>query len=251
MYKLLKKTFSNDYINSIHSKYYKNNERNVNQGITKKECLAYRLLYTGKHVTKEYIAKKISFNQNTSNTRQAYDKQLKKYNLKFFNYLHNDIINNYSKLVNSSNTDISFWDIKDNRIDSLFADLSENILKCIKNELNTCDITNWGLLSDEDKTIYSEKYINKFQKRYITDAEEVFDEAQNIPVERVVRYQYAPPVTTQTIQANINIDDLNDQVQETVYNITNKYLYRENTPQVREDLLDELNTIFGGDVYLE
>lgn len=162
------------------------------------------------------------------------------------------------KDFNTTNADVSFWDIKDNRIDSLFADLSENVLKCIKNEIYTCDITNWGLLSDEDKTKYAEKYLDKIQKRYITDVEEVFDEAQNIPVERVVRYQYAPPVTTQTIQVNINIDDLNDQVQElddqvqeTVNNITNKYLYRENTPQVREDLLDELKTIFGDDVYLE
>jgi hypothetical protein len=264
MYKLLKKTFSNDYINSIHSKYYKNNERNVNQGITKKECLAYRLLYTGKHVTKEYIAKKISFNQNTSNTRQAYDKQLKKYNLKFFNYLHNDIINNYSKLVNSSNTDkIIKNNIKsmDLDIDTKLLDKYEFILvdgscgnKYVNHKLVTENCLYLYNLNDNvniDTKICKKTKNNKGKKVTKTKTnkkrKKYNDSNKNSEIQTFIEYVYQNHIKLKKLYANKQIVFICDrgyhssQLFETLNNYGFKYIIRlrENNIFARNDVKDE------------
>lgn len=62
-----------------------------------------------------------------------------------------------------------------------------------------------------------------------------------------------PPVNLDAIEVNIRVDmdntriagdleQLNNQVQETVQNITSGYLFRENTPQVREQMQNEIET---------
>lgn len=178
----------------------------------------------------------------------------------FFRYIKNGILiytinkNTGNKTAiykdfNSSNNDVSFWDMMDNRIDSIFADLSEQILNILKLELKTCEITNWGYLTEEDKVNYTKKYV-KYEKSYEPDIQ--FRETALVDgpadlqpnPERVVRYEFNPPVPTERINVNIRVEpeayadmtDIETQVQASM----ERYIFQPNTPSVREEIATTL-----------
>lgn len=49
--------------------------------------------------------------------------------------------------------EISFWDVIDNRIDSLESDLDDEVLNIIRKEFRDGKLTNWELLGDEEKIL--------------------------------------------------------------------------------------------------
>lgn len=102
MYKIIKNIFNENTIKDLHSKYYKKKERITNNQITKNECIAHQLLYTNKVATKEKVSRDISYKTKNKHTRQSFDEQLKKYNVKFYKHLHNNILKEYTNYVNLS-----------------------------------------------------------------------------------------------------------------------------------------------------
>ena len=102
MYKIIKNIFNESTIKDLHSKYYKKKERITNNQITKNECIAHQLLYTNKIATKEKASMDISYKTKNKHTRQSFDEQLKKYNVKFYKHLHNNILKEYTNYTNSS-----------------------------------------------------------------------------------------------------------------------------------------------------
>jgi hypothetical protein len=125
----------------------------------------------------------------------------------------------------STNPELSFWNIKDDRIDSMQLDIPNNIMLIIKDELINNDITNWELLSDEDRLKQSEYlYENKEDYRG-----EIREPNGNI-------YRYQPRVNTNELNMTIRLNELSTQVQDTVQRISEDYFFRENTPQVRDEI---------------
>jgi len=55
------------------------------------------------------------------------------------------------KSLEDYSTELSFWDIKDNRVDSMQLDIPDNIFLIIRDQIKNSNITNWNLLSDEEK----------------------------------------------------------------------------------------------------
>jgi hypothetical protein len=137
--------------------------------------------------------------------------------------------------------DISFWNIKDLRVDSMFCNLPMYILQIVKTDLISCEKSNFDLLEVTDKELYT-NLVNsdKINSGYYED----------VPInitDPVVRY--APPVALDTVTVNIRVEDMNNQleelnnrVQETVQNITSGYLFRENSVQVRDQMANEIET---------
>jgi hypothetical protein len=68
-------------------------------------------------------------------------------------------------------SEFSFWNQIDTRIDSLEADLPDFIYEIIKNEIKTNSHTNFSLLSNEDK-IKQEKLLNERSSKIMTFGEE-------------------------------------------------------------------------------
>lgn len=163
------------------------------------------------------------------------------------NKLTGDKVAVHCDLANKN--DISFWNIKDIRIDSMFCNLPLYILQVIKSDIIYNDKSNLNLLETIDLDLYN-RCLNDGSLKKISDGYE------DIPIPQPVgevRYAYAPPVNLDAIDVNIRVDmdntriagdleQLNNQVQETVQNITSGYLFRENTPQVREQMQNEIET---------
>lgn len=57
----------------------------------------------------------------------------------------------FKNIDNSYDKETSFWDIKDNRVDSIDADLPHHIMDIFKDQFFNCKTTNWDILSDDDK----------------------------------------------------------------------------------------------------
>jgi hypothetical protein len=55
------------------------------------------------------------------------------------------------KELNTVSNEVSFWDIKDKRVDSMFCELPNEILDIIKNELTLCMFSNYELMNDEQQ----------------------------------------------------------------------------------------------------
>jgi hypothetical protein len=133
--------------------------------------------------------------------------------------------------------DISFWNIKDLRVDSMFCNLPMYILQIVKTDLISCEKSNFDLLEDTDNELY-ELYNFKYKSTQPI-AEDVYIGELNHPVRTV---QYAPPVHLNNIDINIRVNELNDAVQQTIQNITSDYLFYPNTPQVREQMSNDIET---------
>ena len=178
------------------------------------------------------------------------------------NKLTGDKVAVHCDLANKN--DISFWNIKDIRIDSMFCNLPLYILQIIKSDIIYNDKSNLNLLETIDLDLYN---------RCLNNGSLKTDGYEDIPIQQPVgevRYAYAPPVNLDTIEVNIRVGDmdnnrlagdleqLNNRVQETVQNITSGYLFRENTPQVRDQMqteidtaLNELNNLMNREDYYE
>jgi hypothetical protein len=57
----------------------------------------------------------------------------------------------FKNLDTSYEKEVSFWNVIDNRIDSLESDLPSEVLEVIKHEFTNQKISNWELLSDEER----------------------------------------------------------------------------------------------------
>jgi hypothetical protein len=72
----------------------------------------------------------------------------------------------FKNVDNSYEKEISFWDIKDNRVDSLEANLPYHIMDIFKDQFFNCKTTNWDILSDDEKItqqLWLESHKNKLQ----------------------------------------------------------------------------------------
>jgi hypothetical protein len=120
MLKILKNIFNEKNIENIYSAKCIKNKRNRQNYLTKSECLAHRLLYTSKNSTKVKVSKDIAFENNKTVSRQAFDKQFKKYNVNFYKEIHNNISQKYSNFTNSkiinkiTNSSIKTFEINSN-----------------------------------------------------------------------------------------------------------------------------------------
>jgi hypothetical protein len=123
MLKTIKNLFDKEKIKKIHLEQYKKEERIIENQITKNECIAHQFLYTNKNSTKEKVSKDINYKTKKNHSRQSFDKQLKKFNINFYDHLHNDIIKQYTSYTNSNNLN----KINNNNIKSLDIDLDEKI----------------------------------------------------------------------------------------------------------------------------
>jgi hypothetical protein len=70
--------------------------------------------------------------------------------------------------------EISFWNMVDERIDSMESDLPFDILNIIKDDFNQTTLTNWELLSDDEKN----KQTMWLQKNYYESKMAVCDEGE-------------------------------------------------------------------------
>jgi hypothetical protein len=70
--------------------------------------------------------------------------------------------------------EISFWNMVDERIDSMESELPSDILNIIKDDFNQTTLTNWELLSDDEKN----KQTMWLQKNYYESKMAVCDEGE-------------------------------------------------------------------------
>lgn len=81
--------------------------------------------------------------------------------------------------------EFSFWNQIDQRIDSLEADLPDFIYDVIKNEIKNYSVTNFSLLSDEDK-IKQEKLLNERPSKMMSMDEDVSEPMREMVTEQMM-----------------------------------------------------------------
>jgi hypothetical protein len=93
-------------------------------------------------------------------------------------YVINKITGNkigvFKNIDMSYGKEISFWNMVDERIDSMESDLPFDILNIIKDDFNQTTLTNWELLSDDEKN----KQTMWLQKNYYESKMAVCDEGE-------------------------------------------------------------------------
>jgi hypothetical protein len=93
-------------------------------------------------------------------------------------YVINKITGNkigvFKNIDMSYGKEISFWNMVDERIDSMESELPSDILNIIKDDFNQTTLTNWELLSDDEKN----KQTMWLQKNYYESKMAVCDEGE-------------------------------------------------------------------------
>lgn len=106
-----------------------------------------------------------------------------------------------------SDRETSFWDITDNRVDSMECDLPQEVMDIIKNEFKNTTKSNWELLSDDERnsqlfyieTHYYNKKKGSLLRNSVGDESEIYEESG---VENPTQYTQNP-VEEQPIRARI------------------------------------------------
>lgn len=120
----LKKIFSINNLNSIHKKYYKKSQRNCKLKIN--DILAYKLLYTQIGTTKQNSSSTVNYDTNKKVSTNAYYEQSKKFNVKFYNDILDQLNKEYDK--HTCNKKSKNYIIK-NRLNNTFNDENLNKIK--------------------------------------------------------------------------------------------------------------------------
>ena len=80
--------------------------RNITDGISLTDSLLFRFRYTKIHVTKQEIISNINYKNNTTFNRYSFHKKEEHINVKFYNYLFEEIVKLYKKI--SPNNKMSY-----------------------------------------------------------------------------------------------------------------------------------------------
>lgn len=132
--------------------------------------------------------------------------------------------------------ELSFWNIKDNRVDSMELDIPDEIFIILRQHIKISVITNWDLLTDEEKDNqlqYAEPYSRDLAETYV----------ENPNRGRIIRFM--PPTEVDTINLDVTftpgaMEELTDEFENEVKAELNKFLFRENTPQLRQEIATTL-----------
>ena len=80
--------------------------RNITDGISLTDSLLFRFRYTKIHVTRQEIISNINYKNNTTFNRYSFHKKEEHINVKFYNYLFEEIVKLYKKI--SPNNKMSY-----------------------------------------------------------------------------------------------------------------------------------------------
>lgn len=91
----------------------------------------------------------------------------------------------FKNLDMSYDRETSFWNMIDNRIDSIESGLPIEVMEIIKNEFSNTTKTNWDLLSDKDRNKQLIWIENEFYSKKSYETEETTEAMMDIPMEDI------------------------------------------------------------------